>query len=1424
MKRILKREGNGYIEVRETEDDRCMEIPDTERFFDFKGKDGITAGAGSDCDISTGADGTLDFIIEGNKIYRCSDAEIFLNGSLIEENEKAFEKGDGILYGGLLIEVQENCIGITGDTEAYTCGLPDHERTLRSKDELRGYKRSPRIIKKEPTDKIAIADPPQKPEQKKGQLLKRILPPLVMVIVMVVVCVLMSRGIYILMAVAGMGMTLIISIMGYFSDRKTNKEQKAKRKTVYTDYLLRVRKQLAGLKGKQREALDHNYPGTDALQEMIMDESSRLYERSIYDDDFMKVSIGNSDIPVSFRPEMPIKEFSMQEDELVDEATSIYRSFSVLEDAPRIIDLKESHLALTGDKENIHRVLKQLLLQMAFMHSYHDVEMTALYSEEEKADFDWMKWLPHGKIHSLNVTGIIDNEKIRDQVLGSLNKIIKDRYERQKEHNKESRMLPHFVFIIDDTRLAMDHSIMEYLQKNQMGMGFTVIFTAARREDVPENIKTVLEVEDSTTGKLVIENGLEKNEEIDLDIKKGIDYEKTARMLASVIHQKGISAQIPENVTFFEMYGVERPEELRPEKRWKENVPYKSLAVPLGMRGKDDIVYLNLHEKAHGPHGLVGGTSGSGKSEVIQSYILSLAVNFHPWEVGFLLIDYKGGGMSGLFDRLPHLMGTITNLDGAGTMRAMASIKSELARRQRIFNEAGVNNINLYNQKFHSGYVNKPLPHLFMISDEFAELKKEQPEFMDELVSTSRVGRSLGIHLILATQKPAGVVSDQIWSNARFKLALKVLSESDSQDLIKTPDAAGITLPGRAYLQVGYNEIYELFQSAYSGAVYNEDGEEEETDDRLYVLNGLRQGELINENLLAEKETTGAETTQLDAVVEHIARVYENLDCEDVEKPWLPPLDEKIVSPHTAAGSVADLALCDRTDTKIALGMVDIPEEQTQREFMIDFEEDGNFMVCGAAGTGKSVTIATILLSLAVKNSPESMEFYILDYGNAGLIKLRDLPHTADYMDFDDEEKFGKLKKILSGEMQRRKSLFAQVGAAGFSMYNEMAPEKLKAIFVVIDNYDVVKESGYEGEEYFLKLSRDGLGLGIYMIISATRPGAVKYAVLNNFKNKIAHYLVDSADMQGFIGRSPYSTDDIPGRALVKQDDVNILQVYTPVQAEDDIEYVEKVEALASAMDESYTGKRPDSIPVVPETFTSDMLSLYEPEPADEDQAAAGLDMEKVRREYIRTNGELTMIIGGAQSGKTNILRLFAEQLKGRSKLIMFDSRSQDLGETAGRTGAMYSAGKTDVENVLGFLKELKADRMKKYEEARSENSILRPKEFFEKEERITVVIDDCDDFIEGAEPALGSEAGDFIPGLIRAGIGVIAASQNNKLRGYSEMVKTFKDCIQGVMLCPTSEQAIVGAPTIRGYVPEIGTGMLFIRNSGKIIRIPQVI
>ena len=329
--------------------------------------------------------------------------------------------------------------------------------------------------------------------------------------------------------------------------------------------------------------------------------------------------------------------------------------------------------------------------------------------------------------------------------------------------------------------------------------------------------------------------------------------EGCVQALANIpIHVEKAKYELPKSISFLSMFNVGRIEALNSLDRWKNNNPVNSLAVPVGIDQNGDLFMMDAHEKAYGPHGLVAGTTGSGKSEWIITYILSLAVNFNPYEVQFVLIDYKGGGLAGSFEnkelgiKLPHVVATITNLDKSEIRRSIASIEAELKRRQRLFNEAREKlkdssmNIYKYQDYFRKGLLDEPMSHLYIISDEFAELKAQEPDFMDQLISTARIGRSLGVHLILATQKPSGVVDDQIWSNARFHVALRVQDKQDSNDMIKTPDAAYLKTTGSFYLQVGNDEFYGLGQSAYAGYKYiPSDVIKKEIDTDIHFINQI---------------------------------------------------------------------------------------------------------------------------------------------------------------------------------------------------------------------------------------------------------------------------------------------------------------------------------------------------------------------------------------------------------------------------------------------------------------------------------------------------------------------------------------------------------------------------------------------------------
>lgn len=1448
MEYIIRKTGNGYeqfpVENKFTYRDREYELGNMKPYEWLRLEDGSSFLYMSGSPRSFEHEGRITFdeqnadicipgcgcagVIEAGilKIYcRSEQAAVCRNGRKLEfsgeELEVTLHPGDQFLIGTCFFVYFEKHLELYAKEEGIAVDLP--ECTMREVpfEGFPQYTRSPRLIMRVPEKAVEIKGPPQETRMEKGSLIQLIVPPLAMLCVTIAMAFLMKRGLFVIMTAASTVMTLIFSVTRYFHERSDCREKTRLRENMYREYLLKKRKELNHTRQQEIDALHYNYPSVREIEDMIGHYSSRIYEKSADDDDFLTVSIGSRREKVSFPIRYDYDELKMERDELEEKARGIRDTFSYIEERPVVIDLKHAHLGMIGEKDIVQEQIKLMVAQLTFQQSYHDLQIVLIHSREYNDAFSWMDWYPHLKIQALNLSGDINSERMRDQVLGSLLQILKDRKLKEDESSKQSRFLPHFLFIIDEPKLIMDHSIMEYLGKEGDNLGFSIIYTSHLRGNLPENIGTIVEYGDSAEGTLVLCEDEVVNKSFRLQHVGDCNLEWMARNLSVLIHNQGITSNIPESITFFDMYGVKKPEEFLSAERWQKNQSHKSLAVPLGVRGEDDIVYLNLHEKAHGPHGLVAGTTGSGKSEIIQSYILSLAVNFHPYEVGFLLIDYKGGGMAGLFRNLPHLLGTITNLDGAESQRAMASIKSELARRQRIFSQYNVNHINAYNKLFKNGEVTEPIPHLFLISDEFAELKKEQPDFMAELVSTARIGRSLGIHLILATQKPTGVVNDQIWTNSKFKLALKVQDESDSREIIKTPDAAYITQAGRAYLQVGNNEIYELFQSAWSGAEYLADGVRKSKDNRVYLVNDLGQGELLNEDLSEEEDGNELKATQLDVTIDYLKALFEQEGREKVRKPWLPSLPQMLVSPlgaQCATGAGEDVY--DRSKLpvlNIPVGMIDIPEEQAQREYVVNLEKDGNMVFMSSAGYGKTMFLMTAVLSLALQNQVEDLNFYILDFGNSALIPLNGLPHTADYMVYDDAEKMDKFMKLIQEEIAVRKKLFAEKMVQNFSVYNQTNGEHLKAIVIVVDNFDVVRELGVDAENFFTRVSRDGAGLGIYLLITATRVNGVKYSILNNFKMKIAGFLFDAMEANTLVGKSEYKLPEMQGRALVKTANVNIMQIYTMVAFEDDIEYNARIKELIRGIAAKYPGRRAPRIPVLPETFVYPMLADYTDGAAEFD-LAVGLEVETVTRAGLQRMAAPFVIIGEAGKGKTNVLRVLLNQMSG--KVYLFDSSAMSLYSYRTRENLEYVQDEDMVEEFVESLKELAEQRKQAFKEALAQDARMTPGQFYGQQEAVYVVVDDVDNFL-GITKAHEQELPDVLMEAAECGVGIIMTVHAAKLKGYDALSKWVKAAANGLVLSAQGTLNIFPVRTQREY-PVMGQGLLFANGAYERVLIPE--
>lgn len=866
------------------------------------------------------------------------------------------------------------------------------------------------------------------------------------------------------------------------------------------------------------------------------------------------------------------------------------------------------------------------------------------------------------------------------------------------------------MFVITDMSLIIDHVILEYVNQDLSEYGISLIFVEDVIESLPEHVDTIIDIKSRTEGELITKEKELVQLKFTPENIDNVDKEYIARRLANLIHVEHLKNAIPDSITFLEMYNVKEVDQLDVVNRWRQNETYKTMAVPLGVRGKDDILSLNLHEKAHGPHGLVAGTTGSGKSEIIQSYILSLAINFHPHEVAFLLIDYKGGGMANLFKDLVHLVGTITNLDGDEAMRALTSIKAELRKRQRLFGEHDVNHINQYHKLFKEGVATEPMPHLFIISDEFAELKSEQPDFMKELVSTARIGRSLGIHLILATQKPSGVVDDQIWSNSKFKLALKVQDRQDSNEILKTPDAADITLPGRAYLQVGNNEIYELFQSAWSGATYDIEGDKLEVEDKtIYMINDYGQLQAINKDLSGlEDEETKENQTELEAVIDHIESITTRLEIEEVKRPWLPPLPENVYQEDLVETDFRKLWSDDAKEVELTLGLKDVPEEQYQGPMVLQLKKAGHIALIGSPGYGRTTFLHNIIFDVARHHRPDQAHMYLFDFGTNGLMPVTDIPHVADYFTVDQEDKIAKAIRKIHDIISERKRLLSQERVVNIEQYNKETGNSIPNVFLIIDNYDTVKESPFmeEYEEMMSKVTREGLALGVYIVLSGSRSSAIKSAIFTNIKTRVALYLFENNELTNIIGSYKKGVKDVKGRAAINDDNFTQFQIAQPFELAEGQTYNERIKNEVAQMKEFYVGDYPKHIPMMPDkVLMEDIQETYDLEKIihEEHKLPLGLDFEDV--ELVSLDLTLPSILTARTPNDLEIVN--NRVLDGMSKLkesvttILVDA-DENMSDKASIVNSYYASSE-DLQLIKqGFIVEIK----KRLNSERSKESV----------------------------------------------------------------------------------------------------------------------
>lgn len=935
-------------------------------------------------------------------------------------------------------------------------------------------------------------------------------------------------------------------------EKKRENENEKERQHKYKKYLSAVSQNFEEEGENQAQILRENYLSPYEQAKKIFKVSQNLWERTVEQNDFLDIRLGQGSKVMNGNFEYPRKQFSVEDDFLKNLMYQIMEKPKLLENVPISLNLKnEKVCGFIGNYEDRMCYFKNFLVQVIALHSYDELKLVFLYKNSDEEILKDLKWIPHTWNQQKTVRYIGRNISELKEIANDIEKEINYRETLRDEELEES--VPKYIIFLMDKELENKAEFIQRILMAKKHLGFTILSFYNEFNKLPKECTKVIEIR-TGIGKIYDRedtSGVFQTFKPDFD---EIDLSQIGKKISNI--ELGILSEkknFPSTVNFLEMYKAGKIEHLNLLNRWALNDPVRSLEVPVGVNIRGEHFKIDFHEKYHGPHGLIAGMTGSGKSEFIMTFILSMAVNFHPYEVAFILIDYKGGGMANAFEKLPHLAGTITNLDGREVKRSLISIQSELNRRQNMFRKIGekleMTNIDIYDYQrlYREGQADEPLQHLFIISDEFAELKTQEPEFMDQLISAARIGRSLGIHLILATQKPSGVVDDQIWSNSRLKICLKVQEKADSMDMIKRPDAAGLKDTGRFYMQVGYNEYFDCGQSAWGGAsYYPEETMIEEIDDSIVFVN--RVGQIIKEAKESKKNSGNEKSKkQLDTIVEYIEK-QAKMEQISVKPLWLPPLRQKII--YKELIKKYSVKKSDGYILSPVIGEYDDPTNQRQCVFRLEL--NSNMIIYGAPGTGKAEFIQAMIYSLILNYGAEDFQTYLLDFGSEALSAFKDAPQVGDVVFSYEKEKIENLFNMLSKEIVLRKKRFSDEGGDFETHFKKNKNQRCSQILVVIDNYVGFSENYEDAEDQLGQLAREGVKYGIYFAVTTVSPGSIRYRIAQNFKQNFVLQLNDENDYSAILGNvQGVFPSHYKGRGIFKEDNIYEFQIAEIVEQDE---------------------------------------------------------------------------------------------------------------------------------------------------------------------------------------------------------------------------------------------------------------------------------
>jgi S-DNA-T family DNA segregation ATPase FtsK/SpoIIIE len=939
------------------------------------------------------------------------------------------------------------------DRDAALTGTPDGK--------LR-YSRSPRLIERPRPPRVVLPEPPPEPQKLSFPVLAIVLP----VLVGVAMTVFMHQLAYL----AFVALSPLMMIGNALTERHRGKRGYRQR---VADFTQRHEQAQADLAAGRRAELGYRrdvHPDPASLLLIATAPSRRLWERQPADDDFLALRLGTG---------------------VVRWSTGDQGGEMSLPDAPVALVLPDCGAAgLTGRPADTRALARAMLLSAAVLHSPREVTITVLTVPDTEADWDWLRWLPHARQPDSH-PGLVrignDGESIR-QRLAELTALLESRRPGTYAGSRAARPETSDLVVLDGSyRLRMSFDLAALLREGPSAGLYFLCLDETAAQLPPECRQAVVRLtdDDGAVGATLLRPGKE-HDGITADVVSPAVCESAARAMAPITDVGGLTAagSLPSSVRFLDVAALEPPDPRPIQARWAAGG--RTTQALIGVRA-DGAFALDL---AQGPHLLVAGTTGSGKSELLQTLVASLAVANRPDAMNFVLIDYKGGAAFRAFQTLPHTVGMLSDLDEFLVERALVSLRAELQRRKAILNQADKTNIQRYWDALPGRPGSDPLPRLVIVVDEFAVMADKLPEQLASLIDIGRQGRSLGIHLVLATQRPAGVVTADLRSNINLRIALRVASPEDSRDVIDTVDAARIPAEGcagRAYAWTGEGRPV-AFQSARVGG--RRPGARQAQAPVAVPLPWADLGQPqpgAGRDEVGPADLSGEELTDLSVLVEAI-RAAARDGVSRQRSPWSPPLPPALVASDLARRWPAD-----QDRLRLSYGLLDRPHEQRQVPAVFDIAGGGHLLIAGAPQSGRSTVLRTLAGGLAAQVNPDDVHLYVLDGGGA-LAALSVLPHCGAVVTAAEPDRVERLLGRLTAELGTRTQMLAAGGYGDLAEYRAAQPASSQPPFlmILVDRYDAfltalehIDGGRLLGE--LQRLIRDGLASGIRVVLTGDR-------------------------------------------------------------------------------------------------------------------------------------------------------------------------------------------------------------------------------------------------------------------------------------------------------------------------------------------------